>query len=85
MKTACRRSILKNYTGGIEATYLTPIYAALIVNVGAFAPRRRIFLLTAACAAAFAFIVLGEGAGIISPPRVNHQFNPALSIRVAYL
>lgn len=32
-------------TGGIEATYLTPIYAALILYIGAYATRTRTFLL----------------------------------------
>jgi signal transduction histidine kinase len=73
------------FAGGIEATYLTPIYAALILYVGAYASRRRTFSLAAVCAAAFAFIVLGEVAGLVSPPRILPGFDPPISVRLAYL
>jgi signal transduction histidine kinase len=73
------------FSGGIEATYLTPIYAALIMYVGAFAPLKRTFFLTGICAAAFSFIVAAEGVGLIFPPRINQGFDPAWSIRIAYL
>lgn len=51
--------------GGIEATYLTIIYAALIAHVGAMSERRHTFLITGACIAVYITMVLLEGADII--------------------
>jgi signal transduction histidine kinase len=70
-------------SGGIEATCLTPIYAALIIYVSAYASLKRTFLLTVACAASFAFIVLGEWFGLLySLHPVSDLPGPA---RLAYL
>ena len=46
--------------GGIEAAYLTPIYAALIVYVGVVAPKKVTFLITIMCTSCFSSIVLLE-------------------------
>ena len=46
--------------GGMEAAYLTPIYAALIIYVGVVAPRKLTFIITSFCAGCFSLIVLLE-------------------------
>ena len=71
--------------GGIEATYLTPIYATLIAYVGAMTERWRTFLIAAACATAYTVMVLMEGSGTIPWHRVNPNFTVTWSARVVYL
>jgi len=51
--------------GGMEAAYLTPIYAALIIYVGVVAPRKLTFIITSFCASCFSSIVLLEFFGVI--------------------
>jgi PAS domain-containing protein len=45
------------FLGGVKATYLTPIYAALITYVGTVSPRSFPFIVAALCAFAFSSIV----------------------------
>ena len=71
--------------GGIEATYLTPIYAALIAYVGAMTDRWRTFLITGICAASYSAIVLLEGTGTIPWNRVNPNFTVTWHARMVYL
>lgn len=71
--------------GGIEATYLTPIYAALIAYVGAMTERWRTFLIAGTCATAYTVMVLLEGAGMIPWHRVNPQFTVTWPSRIMYL
>ena len=51
--------------GGMEAAYLTPIYAALIVYVGVVAPKKVTFIITLMCAVFFSSIVLLEYFGVL--------------------
>jgi len=51
--------------GGMEAAYITPIYAALIVYVGVVAPKKVTFIITLMCASCFSSIVLLEYVGVL--------------------
>ena len=51
--------------GGMEAAYLTPIYAALIIYVGVVAPKKLTFTIASFCAVCFSSVVLLEHFGII--------------------
>jgi signal transduction histidine kinase len=55
--------------GGIEATYLIPIYATLIIYDGVVSPRRTPFITAGACGAAFGLMVAIEYVGLI--PHLN--------------
>jgi hypothetical protein len=58
------------FLGGIEATYLIPIYGIVISYVGIFAPQRYPFFIAFFCALCFSFMVLAQlGAGY--HPRVS--------------
>jgi signal transduction histidine kinase len=46
------------FLGGIEATYLLLLYAALITYVGVVSPRRRTFIVAGMCSLSFASVVL---------------------------
>ena len=46
--------------GGVEATFLTPIYAALIVYVGILGPKNYSYFIASLCSVAFSVVVLGE-------------------------
>jgi len=61
--------------GGIEATFLTPLYAALIVYVGVLAPRNYPYLIAGFCSVAFGLMVAGEYFGFLPPQRVVASFN----------
>jgi signal transduction histidine kinase/ActR/RegA family two-component response regulator len=71
--------------GGIEATYLTLIYAALIAYVGAMTDRWRTFLIAGTCSGAYTVMVLLEGAGVIPWHRVNVHFTITWPSRLVYL
>ena len=51
--------------GGMEAAYLTPIYAALIVYVGVVAQKKVTFFITLMCASCFSAIVLLDYVGVL--------------------
>jgi len=63
------------FLGGIEATYLTVIYAALITYVGAFSRRGVPYLLAGFAALAFGTMELLSGYEIIPTFRVDPYFN----------
>ncbi len=65
--------------GGIEASYLTPIYATLIAYIGAVSPRRRPFIVAILCAFFFGSMVALDGLGIIHSQKVDPNFNIPLS------
>ncbi|GAB6907211.1 membrane hypothetical protein [Desulfosarcina cetonica] len=65
--------------GGIEATYLTPIYAALIAYLGVLAPQSVPFIIAGFCAFFFCSVVLLEGLGIIPGLKVDPHFNRSLT------
>jgi PAS domain S-box-containing protein len=67
--------------GGVEATFLTPIYAALIVYVGVLGPRNYAYLIASVCSVAFGFVALGEHFGLLPPQRVVASFSvPLLTV-----
>lgn len=53
------------FLGGIEATYLTPIYAALIASVGIAAPRRHSFIVAGLCVFTYNAMVALDYLGIL--------------------
>jgi PAS domain S-box-containing protein len=53
------------FLGGIEATYVTPIYAALITYVGVVSPRSFPFIISIMCSAAFTFMLAAEYFGFL--------------------
>jgi len=73
------------FLGGIEATYLTPIYAALITYVGVVAPRSFPFIIAFLCSAAFSFVVVGEYLGLLPHQSVDPFFNPPWLTRLMNL
>lgn len=64
--------------GGIEATYLTPIYAALIAYMGVMSPRMRPFIIAGVCAFAFGSVVALDGLDILHSHKVDPHFNISL-------
>ena len=64
------------FRGGWEASFLTPIYAALITYVGVMAPWNFPFIIAGMCSAAFGCIIGLELSGVMPPPRVAASFNP---------
>ncbi|TSA46238.1 MAG: diguanylate cyclase [Deltaproteobacteria bacterium] len=73
------------FLGGIEATFLTPIYAALITYVAVFAPRSFTFIIAFLCSAAFSFVVISEYFGLLPRQPVVPSFDPPWLVRVTYL
>jgi diguanylate cyclase (GGDEF)-like protein len=65
------------FLGGFEATYLTPIYAALITYVGVVGPRSFPYITALMCSAAFSFVVLSEYFGLLPRQSVDPFFNPS--------
>jgi len=73
------------FLGGFEATYLTPIYAALITYVGVVAPRSFPYITAFMCSAAFSFVVVGEYFGLLPRQSVDPFFNPSWVLRLINL
>ena len=71
--------------GGYEATYLTPIYAALITYVGAMTDRWRTFLIAGTCTTAYAAMILLESSGVIPWLKVNPTFTATWPVRLIHL
>jgi len=71
------------FLGGIEATYLTILYAALIAFVGSVSNRRHTFLITCICIVAYNAMILMEGAGLIPWYKVSPDFFLPWSHRLA--
>ena len=65
-----------HFVGGIEATFLLPLYAALIVYVGVVAPRRLPFIIAGFCVISFSLMVTFEHLGILR----TYQVHPSLGI-----
>jgi ABC-type multidrug transport system fused ATPase/permease subunit len=68
--------------GGYEATYLTPIYAALIAYTGVCAPQKVPYFIASFCAFAFGSVVVLEGLGIIPSLKVDPHFNPSPATQI---
>ena len=73
------------FLGGIEATYITPIYAALITYVGVVSPRNFPFVISTLCWAAFSFVVAGEYFGLLPHQRIDLSYNPPMLTQLTYL
>jgi diguanylate cyclase (GGDEF)-like protein len=73
------------FLGGIEATFLTPIYAALITYVGVVSPRSFPYLIAFLCAAAFSFVVVSEYFGLLPRQSVDPFYNPPWMLRLINL
>ena len=73
------------FLGGIEATHLTLIYAALITYVGVVAPRSYPYIIAFLCSAAFSFVVAGEYFGLLPRQNVVPSFDPPGMVRLAIL
>jgi two-component system, cell cycle sensor histidine kinase and response regulator CckA len=71
------------FLGGIEATYLTPLYAALISYVGVFAPRGIPYILAILCSAFFSLMVAADYLGFLPHQRVLPSFNPPWHYQLA--
>ena len=71
--------------GGIEATYLTPIYAALITYVGTVSPRNFPFIVAALCALAFSSMVTLEYLGYLPHQSVVSDFRTPLATQMNYV
>jgi PAS domain S-box-containing protein len=71
------------FMGGIEATYLTILYAAVIAYVGSVSRRRHTFLITGICIAAYNVMILLEGTGLIPWHKVISDFHLPWSHRLA--
>jgi len=74
-----------HFLGGIEATFLTPIYAALITYVGVMAPRGFTYFIAFLCSAAFSFVVGGEYFGLLTHHAVIQSFDPTGLTILTYL
>ncbi|MDO9514642.1 MAG: diguanylate cyclase [Syntrophales bacterium] len=73
------------FLGGLEATYLTPIYAALITYVGAVAPRSHPYIIAFMCSVAFGFVVTGDYSGLLPRQSVDPSFNPSGMVSFVHL
>ena len=65
-----------HFVGGIEATFLLPLYVALIAYVGVVAPRRLPFIIAGFCVICFGLVVTFEHLGILR----TYQVHPSLGI-----
>lgn len=71
------------FLGGIEATYLTALYAAVIAYVGSISKRRHTFLITGICIAVYNAMILLEGASLIPWYKIFPDFHIPWSHRLA--
>lgn len=62
--------------GGIEATFLMLIYAALITYVGVVDTREAPYVVAAMCGLCFLALVALEHAGALAPLRINPTYRP---------
>ena len=73
------------FLGGIEATYLTLIYAAIITYVGTVSPRSFPFIVAALCALAFSSIVILEYLGYLPHQHVVSGFRIPFAMQMIYV
>ncbi len=73
------------FMGGIEATFLTPIYTALITYVGVVSPRSFPYIIAFLCSTAFSFVVVSEYFGLLPHLYIDPFFNPPWMIRLSNL
>jgi signal transduction histidine kinase len=60
--------------GGIEATYLLPMYAAVIVYMGIMGTRVMPFIVAALCSSSFGVMLTLEHVGILRTLKINQSF-----------
>jgi signal transduction histidine kinase/CheY-like chemotaxis protein len=70
------------FMGGIEAAYITLIYAALIAYVGIVAPRRLPFEMAILCSAIFTIVVLAEHFGFIPHQKIIQSLDTSWSTQL---
>ncbi|MHB9096720.1 MAG: sensor histidine kinase, partial [Syntrophales bacterium] len=63
-----------HFLGGIEANYLLPIYAALIIYVGVVAPRKLPFIIAGFCVICFSLMVISEHYAILQTYKIHLSF-----------
>lgn len=71
------------FLGGIEATYLIPIYAMFIVYVGLVATRKMPFIIASICSIAFGSMVALEHLGFLPSQKVYSGFYFPWKIQLA--
>ena len=71
--------------GGIEATYLTPIYAALITYVGIVGNRSLPFIVAGLCSICFGLMITLEHIGFLQTIKINPLFHIPWSSQLAVL
>jgi signal transduction histidine kinase len=65
---------IMHFLGGLEALYLLPIYAAVILYVGAVAPRKLPFIIASFCIICFSAMVTLEHYGILRSYKLHPAF-----------
>ncbi len=70
------------FTGGIDATYLTLLYAALIGYVGSVSNPQYTFLVSATCIALYDAMIILEGASLIPWFRIFPEYDMPWSHRL---
>lgn len=73
------------FCGGIEATYITLLYAALIAYVGVVAPRRHSFIVASLCVATYSLMLGLVYIGFLPHFSVIFHFTPKLSDQLLVL
>ncbi len=73
------------FVGGIEATYLIPVYAALITYVGVAAPWRFPYAIACSSSIAFSLMVAGVHYGFLQDQKVVPSFHVPWPNQVVYV
>ncbi len=71
--------------GGIEATFLIPIYAAAIAYVGSMEPRKTPFIIAGLSSICFCLLIIFEHLGILQTLKVNPDYYMPWSYQVAIM
>ncbi|HEX7416135.1 MAG TPA: hypothetical protein VF305_03005, partial [Smithellaceae bacterium] len=71
--------------GGIEAAFLTPIYAASIAYVGPMEPRKTPFIIAGLSSICFCLLLILEHFGILQTLKVNPDYYMPWSYQVAIM
>ena len=71
--------------GGIEATFLIPIYAAAIAYVGPMEPRKTPFIIAGLSSLCFCLLIIFEHLGILQTLKVNPDYYMPWPYQVAIM
>ncbi|MGD0021642.1 MAG: HAMP domain-containing sensor histidine kinase [Smithellaceae bacterium] len=71
--------------GGIEATFLIPIYAAAIAYVGSMEPRKTPFIIAGLSSLCFCLLIIFEHLGILQTLKVNPDYYMPWPYQVAIM